>query len=145
MKYTENSVEKYLIVRFIQGEDLLEGLTTIAKKFGIKGGALNVIGAMSHCNLGFFDGKGYTDIQREGDLEIASCMGNIAQKEDGETMIHAHIVVADQQGNCTGGHLMQGSIVRGTAEAMITVFKKGLNRKKDPDIRLVLLDLEDIE
>ena len=60
-------------------------------------------------------------------------------------MIHAHIVVADQQGNCTGGHLMPGSIVRGTAEAVIVIFKKGLTRKKDPDIGLVLLDLESNE
>jgi predicted DNA-binding protein with PD1-like motif len=52
----------------------------------------------------------------DGELEIVSLIGNLGQ---GRT--HLHIAVSDKEGNVTGGHLKEGSIVHTTAEIVLAV------------------------
>jgi predicted DNA-binding protein with PD1-like motif len=86
---------------------------------GIKTGVFFLIGSLKEVVLGYLKGGKYHYIQVNGPLEIASCMGNIAVDEKGETAIHAHLVVSDEKGKAFGGHLMNGSHVGATAELVV--------------------------
>jgi predicted DNA-binding protein with PD1-like motif len=50
------------------------------------------------------------------DLEILSLQGSVSR--DG---CHIHITVSDENGSVFGGHLCEGSVVRTTAELLVTV------------------------
>jgi predicted DNA-binding protein with PD1-like motif len=54
-------------------------------------------------------------------LEIAACSGNISIKDD-SPIVHAHIVLSDENGVATGGHLMPGTVIF-AAEASVMELK----------------------
>jgi hypothetical protein len=61
--------------------------------------------------------------------EVASCIGNISIKE-GEPFVHAHAVLADQNGNTKAGHLIEGKVF--AAEIHLTeLIGEELVRKDD--------------
>ncbi len=99
------------IGRFEAGQDLLAELNGFCKQNNIRLGVFNLIGAVRNAKLGYYDQekKQYTGcVELNKKLEIAACMGNISIK-DGEIMVHAHITLADMDGNAFGGHLMPGT------------------------------------
>lgn len=62
---------------------------------------------------------------------IVSCQGNVSLMDD-EIVIHAHIMLADHQGNTYGGHLMPGAMIF-AAEYYVSELVDGvLTRKHDP-------------
>ena len=111
---------KVILDGLTHGSDLLEAITDLARKNGIKTGTVMAIGAVKRATIGF-----YNQIEREyrerdiGEpMEITSCLGNISTK-DGETFVHAHVTLADSEGQVVGGHLSPGTIVF-AAECRIT-------------------------
>jgi hypothetical protein len=62
--------------------------------------------------LGFYDQSNweyrYFDIDKP--LEITKLVGNVSLK-DGSPIVHAHITLADADGNAFGGHLAPGTVV----------------------------------
>ena len=110
---------KTVFSRLLEGEDVFESIKNRAEVGGIRAGFFILIGTVKHATFGFYkDGK-YETIRLEGPLEVASCMGNVAVDEKGETVIHAHIVVSNEKGEAFGGHLMKGSEVGATAELIM--------------------------
>jgi len=110
---------KTVFSRLLEGEDVFESIKSRAEVGGIRAGFFILIGTVKHATLGFYkDGK-YETIRLEGPLEVASCTGNVAVDEKGETVIHAHIVVSNEKGEAFGGHLMKGSEVGATAELVM--------------------------
>jgi hypothetical protein len=75
-------------------------------------GTFSVIGAVSSITIGAYDQKQkvYVTFHEKAPLEIVFCTGNISIKDD-HPSIHAHIVLADEQGKTTGGHLFSDTIV----------------------------------
>ncbi len=97
--------------RFFHGEDLLGSLEGICKKEEIRLGVFTVIGALKNAKLGYYKQKEkqyVTCVDKEKTLEITCCTGNISLL-DGKIFVHAHITLADHQGQCYGGHLMPGA------------------------------------
>ena len=74
------------------------------------------------------------------DIELISCMGNIAFK-DNEPIIHLHVSVGKDDYSIMGGHLSQPSVVSITAEVYIYEINQTLTRANDPQFDLSLLDL----
>jgi len=107
------------VSRLPEDEDLADGIKKRVEESGIKAGAIFVIGALKHMVTGCLKEGEYKLITIEGPLEIASCMGNVAVDEKGETAIHAHLVASNEKGEAFGGHLMQGCRVGVTAELII--------------------------
>ncbi|MCK4474233.1 DNA-binding protein [Candidatus Bathyarchaeota archaeon] len=105
--------------RLSEGEDLAEAIRKRVKESGIRAGAFVLIGSLKRVNLGYYKKGEYKPTRLNGPLEIASCTGNIAVDEKGETVIHPHIVVANEKGEAFGGHLMKDSPVGVTAELVI--------------------------
>ncbi|MEM3153681.1 MAG: DUF296 domain-containing protein [Candidatus Bathyarchaeia archaeon] len=138
----EGKIGKIVFSRMIEGEDLAEAIKERAEKSKVKTGLIIVIGTLKTVVLGYYREGEYKYIQLDGPLEIATCIGNIAIDEKGETIIHAHIVVTDENGKAFGGHLMRGSIVGATAElAIIEALGLDLQRAFDEKTKLKLLRL----
>ena len=66
--------------------------------------------------------KRYQDIPVNEQVEVLMLAGDIAWKEDGEPVIHAHVVVGRQDGSTRGGHLKK-AIVRPTLELVLEEFE----------------------
>ncbi|MBS7616918.1 DNA-binding protein [Candidatus Bathyarchaeota archaeon] len=138
----EGKVKRIIVSRLLEGEDFLEAIKEKAEKAGVKAGAIIAIGSLQNVTLGYYKEGEYKYIKLDGPLEIASCTGNIAIDEKGDTVIHAHIVVTDEECRAFGGHLMKGSPVGATAELVIIEgVDLSLKRVLDEKTKLKLLSL----
>jgi predicted DNA-binding protein with PD1-like motif len=68
-------------------------------------------------------------------------MGNISRLDDDSVVVHAHLVVSDEEGRCWGGHLMEGCEVSVTIELVIIETDVDLRRAKDEMTGLNLMDI----
>ncbi len=144
MKSVESKTRRTIFARFFEGEDLLEIIASTAKKSNVNSGFFLLIGTLKKAVLGFYrDGK-YVPIEKNGPLEIVSCMGNISVKEKAELVVHGHIVVSDDRGNAFGGHVLPGCSVDATAELVLVEIDSGtLRREFDAQRNLYLLSFEE--
>lgn len=133
-----------IIGKLKYNEDLLEGLTRVAKEKDIKEGAIFVIGALKKARLGYYEQKEkfYKEIDLPYPQEIISGVGNISLK-NGEIFIHLHLALSDEEGNLKGGHLIKGCEV---FVCEYTIFpSEGLNliRQYDETTGLFLIEGQD--
>jgi predicted DNA-binding protein with PD1-like motif len=128
----EGKANRIFFSRLFEGEDLAEAIKKRVEESGIKAGFFLLIGSLEDAVLGYYKSGRYTAIRLEGPLEIASCMGNMAVDENGELIVHAHIVVSNEKGEAFGGHLMKDSHVGATAELVI-VEAEGVNLQRALD------------
>jgi uncharacterized protein len=100
-----------LLVRIKQDTDLVKSVSEIAARARIATGSFVAIGALKRARLGFFDQQRnqYQEILVDSPHEIAACTGNISLK-DGQPFAHAHVVLADENGNTKAGHLFEGIV-----------------------------------
>ena len=98
--------------KLTHGNDLLEELTTFCKAKNIQLGRIQALGAVQKASLGFYNQqtREYHFSELEHPLEIINLTGNISLR-DGSPAIHAHITLADENGNAFGGHLGPGTII----------------------------------
>jgi uncharacterized protein len=103
---------RYVAGRLPHGEDLTGSLELICKEHGIRMATFTMIGAVTSATIGAYDQEQqvYVTFREEKPLEIITCTGNISMKE-GEPFVHAHILLADEQGKTTGGHLFSPTLV----------------------------------
>ncbi len=130
---------KIIMGRLKKGEDLLLALGRVIEQNNINMGKIDVIGAVSEARIGYYnqDTKEYQYNKINKPLEIVGCTGNISLLND-EPMVHAHIVLADENGNTFGGHLAEGTTVF-ASEAIIQKLKgKQLYRTFDRETELTL-------
>jgi len=128
--------------RLLENQDLTETIKEKAEEAGIRAGTIIAIGSLKDAVLGYYREGEYKNTRLDGPLEIASCTGNIAVDEEGQVIIHAHLVVSDEKGAAFGGHLMKGSHVGATAElVMIEAVGVKLRRALDEKTKLRLLNL----
>ncbi len=138
MKYLPQTSEKCFLIRLMRGEDILLSLQKFCKEHQeIGAGKINGIGAVSHVTLGFFDGHQYLENDFEEPLEILSLLGNIAKDQ----IIHIHGIFSRKDGSCIGGHILPGCTVSFTCEIHLTVLIPSVERVKDIETNLQLLNL----
>ncbi|MCF8009244.1 MAG: DNA-binding protein [Halanaerobiales bacterium] len=125
--------------RIEKDKDLLKELTKIVKEKDIKTGTIKVIGAVQNAKIGFYDQavRKYEYINIDSEMEIVSCIGNISNL-DGKPFIHAHIVLADDNGKCFGGHLSEGTKVFASEFIIQPLIGNQLERKYDKKTDLKL-------
>ena len=107
------------VFRLLENDDLIESVKKKAQESNIRAGAFILIGSIKHAVLGYYRDGEYKNTKFEGPLEVASCTGNVAVDEKGETVVHAHVVVTNEKGEAFGGHLMTDSPVGATAELIL--------------------------
>jgi len=108
----EVKAEKTLMGRLSYGADLLEELTDICADRNIRLGRVEALGAVQKARIEYYDQKKreYAFKEMDEPLEILKLSGNVSVKENAP-MIHAHITLADREGNAYGGHLAPGTVV----------------------------------
>jgi predicted DNA-binding protein with PD1-like motif len=129
------------VLVFETGDEALAGLTAFAKGNRLTAAHLSGIGAFSDVTLGWFDwqAKEYRRIPLEEQVEVVSLLGDVALN-DGEPVVHAHVVVAGPDGIARGGHLLAGH-VRPTLEVVLTTSPAALRKRHDSESGLALIDL----
>lgn len=138
----EGRIGRICFSRLSEDEDLAEAIRKRVEESGIRAGIFVLIGSLKRATLGYYKEGEYRSIRLDGPLEIASCMGNVAVDEKGETVIHPHIVIANERGEAFGGHLMKGSPVGVTAELVIVeATEVSLKRAFDEKTKLNLWKL----
>ncbi len=132
-----------IVARLEPGEDILETLEKLVVVNSIRAGHLSLIGAVASATLGYFDRESqiYRSFTLNEDLEVTSCIGNIARTVDDRPVVHAHMAVANEDGTTFSGHLMNGCVVSVTIEVVITILDGELIRDIDPATGLNLLRL----
>ncbi len=140
MRSIESVSKRVIVAKLERGEDILESLAALAKKYELVSGFFNAIGALSEANIGFFEKGEYKSIKLESDLEIVSCIGNFSYR-GGEVVVHAHIVVGNKEGKAFGGHVLNGCIVSVTCEIFLIEIGQRIRRTEDKATGLFLLDL----
>lgn len=113
------------VFRLNPGDDLRGGIEAYAEKGGLTAGAVvTCVGSLTKAALrmpGTLERKTW-----EGEFEILSLTGTISA--DG---VHLHMSFGDAAGKVFGGHLMQGTTVRTTAEIVLTSVPYKLTRSHD--------------
>ncbi len=135
------AVGRSFLVRVEHDSDIISFITELTKKNRIITATFTAIGAFKKAKLGFYDQEKheYLEIVLSSPQEIAGCVGNVSLK-DGEPFVHAHAVLADQNGNTKAGHLLEG-IVFAAEVQLIELLGAKLVRKNDAVTGLSLWEL----
>lgn len=131
MSYLEVKGQREILCKIPYDSDLLLALKDLARRLGIKTGVFMLLGALKNATLLYYiqSEKKYTKITLDFPLELVSGFGNIAVMND-DLVVHAHVVLADKEGRCYGGHLAEGSKVF-SCEAYIKELSPTVHRRYD--------------
>ena len=142
-QYKKVSSQESIIGRLNHDGDILDELTDICKEKGIYLARLEAIGAVKKAVIGYYrqDRQEYQFKELNQPMEIISLLGNVSIKED-QPMVHAHINLADDKGNCYGGHLAQGTIVFACEFMLHIMDGPALTRRFDKQTGLTLWDMD---
>jgi len=97
-------------IRFSPGDEILSGLTDLAKSEGITAAQVTGLGGLSSALLAFGDPSigdfVFKLIPVDQKSELVSLVGTISER-DGEPYVHLHAVVALPDGSTRGGHVLE--------------------------------------
>lgn len=132
MKSFSFEKQRVFLGRLEKGEDILQGLTKFCVQHGVTAGSIQGLGAVQRGGVGYYDqgAAAYREIRFERGMEIASLVGNISRKE-GEIFLHCHVILADKEGRCFGGHLLEGNVAFACEFAVIAL--EGTVPERIPD------------
>jgi len=148
------NISKVIAFRLGPGEDLMKGIEKVCEKYEVKNAViLSAMGSLQATR--FFDpvpipgskfGYGYSDpIVMPGVTELLSAQGTVSHGEDGKINMHVHFTVANSNGICMGGHLIEGNECLITLEVVIGVLDNiNLVRKYDNETEMNVLHPENV-
>ena len=136
----ENKLKTFVLV-FDKNDEVLPLLLQFAEENSIGGARLSGIGAFRRVRLDYFDRdrRDYQPIEINEQVELLSCVGNLARSNE-KAKLHAHVIVGKCDGTAHGGHLLGGSVWP-TMEVMVVETPAYLQRTMDETTGLALLDL----
>lgn len=140
-KLLNDDKQKTYAIVLDSGEEAMEQILAFANEKKIAASQFTAIGALSETTVGFFDFsiKDYKKIHFNQPMEVLSLIGDITILKD-EYKVHGHIVLAKEDGDAYGGHLMKG-IVHPTLEIILTGSPAYLQRKMDKDAGIPLIKI----
>lgn len=149
IQMAEGRLGRVVVLRLKPGTDVLLGLQAACEQAGITNGVIvSAIGSLAEvrfCDPIEIAEKrakyGYGDpLQLEGPIELLSASGIICHDDSGATNLHVHVDLADQNGKAYGGHLVEGTRVLLTLDAVIgEIDGVDMCRKMDPELEVPLL------
>jgi uncharacterized protein len=124
---TPKASVRYHTFRLSPGQDLLNEIQSQVQKQGARAGAIvTAVGSLTQSSIRYANRPNRTLVQK--DLELVSLVGTVARSGS-----HLHLTVSDAKGQTLGGHLMEGSLVRTTAEIVWVEFlDREFTREFDP-------------
>lgn len=138
MKYILRDNNKF-ILRFDQGEDVIEEIKNFAAENEITAAIFQGLGAAQEITIAFYDlkKKAYLDRSYKKHLEIISILGNIAVLK-GEAVVHCHGIFSDKNMKTIAGHVKK-AIVSATCEISLTGMNGSMGREYSDTTGLNLL------
>jgi uncharacterized protein len=114
------------------GDEVTSGLLNFAVENHLEGSHFTAVGAFEDVVLGWFDwnAKKYLRNPLPEQVEVVSCIGNIALGPDEKPVLHVHVAVAKRDGTAWGGHLLEAH-ARPTLEVVVEESPAHLQRKVD--------------
>ena len=140
-KQIDQQPRSYVLI-FNSGDEVATGLKDFATKQNLADASFKAIGALGSVKLAWFNPetkKYQISVDLKEQVELLSLIGDVAQNE-GEPMVHSHVVVGRSDGTTAGGHLLE-AVVRPTCEVFLTESPVHLSKAVDPDSGLVLIKL----
>jgi uncharacterized protein len=121
------------------GSDLLKELQGFVLAKNINLAWLSGVGAVSRATIRYYDQprQEWIDLDLDRNLEVAGMWGNVSLL-NGEPIVHVHIVLADNEGRCYGGHLGDGTVVFNLEILMTTLSGPAVTRKMDAQTGLTI-------
>lgn len=131
--------ERVFVAVLDKGDETARELRTLAREAVITGATLTAVGAFESCTVGYFDREttSYAEIPVDEQVEVLSFLGDIAENE-GEPVVHVHVVLGRRDGSTVGGHLL-GGVVWPTLEVVIRETPAALRRRHDRETGLALI------
>ena len=141
----ERATHATTVVVFEAGEEVIAGLTDLARRAEIRGAHFTGIGAFREVTLSYFvpEMKRYEELHLAEQVEALSLVGNLGRLE-GEPRVHAHAVVGFRDGTTRGGHLVR-AIVEPTLEVFVSELPIELRRVANPRTGLALICLLEVD
>ncbi|GBC63148.1 DUF296 domain-containing protein [Desulfonema ishimotonii] len=104
--FTEYTPGRCFLGQLPKQADLITSLERLCADAGIRTAAFSVMGSVTSYTIGTYDPQQqvYVTFTETSPREIVSCRGNISLR-NGNPVVSAHIILADQQGHVTAGHL----------------------------------------
>ncbi|MCR9159815.1 MAG: PPC domain-containing DNA-binding protein [Nannocystaceae bacterium] len=100
-------------LRLQPGDDLRGALESRARSLPISAaGIVSVVGSLTAARIRMAGAESLRSL--EGPLEILTLSGTV-----GAGGAHLHMMVADSEGHCVGGHVARGCIVHTTVELVL--------------------------
>jgi uncharacterized protein len=126
------------------GDEVISQIKAFADHEKLSASQFTAIGACSDAVLGYFDweNKQYRRIRVDEQVEIASCIGDIALAKADERSLHVHVVLGRRDGGALAGHLFEAH-VRPTLEVVLTESPAHLRKRRDLESGLALIDLSE--
>ncbi|MCJ8347285.1 DNA-binding protein [bacterium] len=134
-----SKVEDKLLIRLDRGEEILTKLKEVCIEHNITCGQISGIGAVGEVTLGYYhlSTKIYDRRTFDGEYELLSLSGNITQF-NGESFIHVHMSMSDDNYQCFGGHVFEAKIAV-TGEIWILPMALDVHREMNEEIGLNLM------
>ena len=122
-----HSASKMYMIRLKPHDDLRESLLQFARDHSLDAAVLTTcVGSLEQYHLRFANQS--HGIKRTGHFEILSLAGTLSARGS-----HLHLSVADENGEVTGGHLLDGNLIYTTAEiAIAELTTLRFERAEDP-------------
>jgi predicted DNA-binding protein with PD1-like motif len=109
MRVTESTGTAHVFdAIFSPGDEVLSGLTDLARQQGITSGYVTGLGGLSGALLGFGDPElgAFAKVAVDEKCELVSLVGHI-QMRDGAPYVHLHAIVALKDGSTKAGHVFE--------------------------------------
>src|SRR5947209_18614392 len=108
----EDNGQKTFVLIFDTGDEVMSTLTHFAREKKLTGSRFTAIGAFRDVVVGYFDWnkKDYQRIPFREQMEVVSLLGDVAEGENGEPKVHAHVVLGRADGTAHAGHLLEAHV-----------------------------------
>lgn len=109
---------KELAFRLTKGDDLKASIEEKCKQLNINTAVvLSGVGCVYEANIRLANAS--KTMKVKGEYEIVSLTGTVSNGN-----VHIHISLADVEGSCIGGHLMNGCLINTTCELVLAILEE---------------------
>jgi len=140
--YEQGGLRRYLLV-MDKGDEACAQIVAFARDRDVRAASLTAIGAASSVTLGYFvpELDRYEFTTHDGQVELASFVGDIAWGEDGP-VLHAHGVLGRRDGSALAGHFRELHVFP-TMEVMLIESPAHVRKARDPETGLELISIQE--
>ena len=119
------------VIRMDRDEEVMETLTALCEREGIRLASVEAIGAVDRAVVGLYDvdKKVFHRKEFQEPMELTSLLGTVTEK-DGKPYLHLHATLCDANMQTRGGHVNELHI-SATCEMVLRLLPGSVGRRPD--------------